>query len=84
MRLFDKGAFYRVQVFRREVAEFNRAWPCSILPDSSITFEFDRRNGDLTDILPYRIADKVDGGEAVALSQEAQAYALSHPKMKAR
>ena len=83
MRLFYNGGGYAVTVLQREVETFNRSWPCSNLPDSSITFVFES-NGDLVDILPYRIADKVDGGEALALCQDAQNYALKHPKMKAR
>jgi len=79
MRVFDCGGGYSVQVSRLEVEAFNRSWPCSNLPDASITFCFDS-GGDLVDILPYRIADRVDGPEALALCEDAQNYALNHPK----
>lgn len=74
MRAFDNGSLYLVTVSRNEVSAFARRWPCCNLPDSSITFQFDKRNGDLVDITPYRIADKVDGPEALALADDAQTY----------
>lgn len=75
-RLFKKGrGGYAVTMLRREVYDFSRTWPCCTLPDAAITFEFDAR-GDLVDVLPYRIADKVDGQEALALCDDAQNYAL--------
>lgn len=74
MKAFDNGAFYSVQVSRHEVSAFNRQWPCSQLPDCAITFEFDKRNGDLVDIRAGRNTSKVDGPEAVALSNDAQAF----------
>jgi len=84
LKLFDNGAFFSVRVSRREVEEFNSSWPCSQLPDSSITFVFDNTNGDLVDILPYRIADKVDGPEAVALCDDAMKYGCQQLTKKAR
>lgn len=75
MRVYDNGDFYTVAVYAREVANFNDKWPGSSLPRGrSISFQFDKRNGDLVDIMPYDIADQVDGPEAVALSQDAQKY----------
>lgn len=72
VKVFGEIPCFSVQVSRREVEDFNAHWPCSSLPDASITFCFDS-NG-LCDILPYRIASKVDGPEAVALSQDAEEY----------
>jgi hypothetical protein len=72
MRVRDNGCYYSVSVSQVEVATFNRRWPCSSLPERSIAFQFDKRNGDLVDIWPD--SDKVDGPEALALSQDAQAY----------
>lgn len=70
MRLRDEGAFYTVFVSAREVAEWNRRWPCSRLEGrQSFTFA---RNGDLVDRY-----GKGDGPEAVALSQDAQEYACA-------
>lgn len=74
MRVYDNGAFYTVAVYAGEVRRFNDSWPGSRLPNRAITFEFDKSNGDLVDILPHDIADEVDGPEAVALSQDAQKY----------
>lgn len=74
-RFFNCGVGgYAVTMLRRDVQDFNAHWPCSSLPDAAITFVFEPR-GDLVDILPYRISDKVDGPEALALCGDAQQYA---------
>ena len=70
MRVRGEGSFYTVFVSAREVAEWNRRWPCSSLQGRQ-SFTFDR-NGDLVDR-----NGKGDGPEAVALSQDAQEYALT-------
>jgi hypothetical protein len=70
MRVRDEGGCYTVFVSAREVAEWNRRWPCSTL-EGRQSFTFDR-NGDLVDRY-----GKGDGPEAVALSQDAQEYALA-------
>lgn len=70
MRVYNQGAFYRVAVSSTEVYQFSRRWPCSGLPDSSISFTFDTRNGDLVNLSP----ESVDGAAVVALSEDAQAY----------
>jgi hypothetical protein len=70
MRVRDEGALYTVFVSKREVDEWNRRWPCSTL-EGRQTFTF-QRNGDLVDRY-----GKGDGPEAVALSQDAQEYALA-------
>ena len=66
-RVFDGGCFVRVSMSAREVAAFKRSWPGSGLPNRGITFEFDKRNGDLVDLRP----SNVDGSDALALSQDA-------------
>ena len=81
MRYFDNGCFYSVTVTKREVKEFKAHWPCSGLPSKSVTFRFDKRNGDLVDITPYRYADQFDGDAAGALSQDAQAYGQKRGKL---
>lgn len=68
MRVYDNGAFYGVTVSAREVDEFNRRWPCSTLQGKQY-FQFDKRSGDLVDR-----EGTGDGGEAVALSQDAREY----------
>ena len=83
MRVFDNGSLYSVTVFQREVETFKNSWPCSTLPDAAITFQFDKRNGDLVDITPYQLADRVSGDDAVALSQDAQAYGAKRLKLEA-
>ena len=70
MRVRDEGACYTVFISAREVSEWNRRWPCSCLQGRQ-SFTFDR-NGDLVDRF-----GKSDGAEAVALSQDAQEYALA-------
>ena len=84
MRVFDNGCFYSVMVSRAEVEHFKSRWPCSTLPDSSITFQFQKRNDDLVDILPYRIASRVDGADAVALSDDAQRYGRKRLEAKSK
>lgn len=66
-RIFDGGAFVRVSMSARDVAAFKSQWPASGLPDRSITFEFDKRNGDLVDMTP----SNVDGPAALAMSEDA-------------
>jgi hypothetical protein len=74
MRVFDNGAFFTVQVLRAEVDAFKRSYPCSGLPSRAITFEFDKRNGDLVDIRPD--STQFDGPALVALSEDAQAAGM--------
>jgi hypothetical protein len=70
MRLKEDGDFYTVFVSAREVAEWNRRWPCSSLQGRQ-SFTFDRK-GDLVDRY-----GKGDGPEAVALSHDAQEHAFA-------
>ena len=74
MKVFDNGSSYAVTVSRREVEQFTTRWPCCSLPQCAITFHFDKRNGDLVDITPNRIVNRVNGPEAAALSEDAQKY----------
>ena len=74
MRVFDNGSFYSVQVSARDVETFNVSWPCSSLPERTITFQFDKDSGDLVDVIPSHIAEKSDGLDLAALSDDAQAY----------
>jgi hypothetical protein len=69
MRVREEGAFYTVFVSEREVDDWNRRWPCSTL-EGRQSFTFDRK-GDLVDRY-----GKGDGPEAVALSSDAQEYAI--------
>jgi hypothetical protein len=77
MRYQDAGCFYTVSVSRVEVERFKARWPCSELPDKAISFQFDKRNGDLVDMWPYKYADQFDGEAALALSHDAQAFAAT-------
>ena len=75
MQCFDNGAFYSVTVTRTEVSEFADNWPCSGLNrDRGVTFQFDKRNGDLVDSTDSRNHPHADGSAILALSQDAQAY----------
>ena len=73
MRAYNQGCHVRVTVSERDIAAFKRAWPCSGLPERSVGFLFDARNGDLIDIWP----SSVDGEAALALSYAAQNYAAA-------
>ncbi len=74
MKLKRLGSHVNVRVSAREVEAFKRTWPCSGLPDCSITFQFDGRNQDLVDIWPD--SSGFDGPALLALSQDAQAFAF--------
>ena len=72
MRYFNNGAFYTVTCSRSDVEEFARKWPCfgSTAP---ISFQFERKSGDLVDM---RGGSASDDTGVLALSHDAQAYAL--------
>ena len=72
MRTFDNGSLFSVQVYAHEVGEFKRSFPCSGLRTQTITFQFDKKNGDLVDVHP----NDVEGPGALALSHTAQAHGL--------
>ncbi len=74
MQTFDNGCFYTVTVTAREVEAFRRVWPCSGLRSRPVTFQFDKRNGDLVDSNDADNHPNADGGAMVALSADAQAY----------
>lgn len=72
MSIVDNGCFYTVRVSANDVAAFNEQWPCSPIPEKRISFQFDKRNGDLVDIWPH--SSGFDGDALLALSHDAQAY----------
>lgn len=70
MKVKDLGSAYNVSVSEEEIKEFNRRWPVSELRGlRGVTFQFDKRNGDLIDIW-YKngSSDRWDGSAGVALS----------------
>lgn len=73
MRVHKLGSGFAVTVSASEVSEWNRCWPCSTLRGSQ-RFEFDS-TGDMVDR-----SGNGDGEEAVALSQDAQAYGMARLK----
>lgn len=70
-RVRDLGAFVAVSMSARDVQDFKSRWPASGLPSRSVTFHFDKRNGDLVDITPAAASRAFDNEAAVALSQDA-------------
>lgn len=72
MRFIDNGCFYTVMLSTHDVDVFKRSYPCSGIPSRPISFQFDKRNGDLVDVTPDSGA--FDGPGLVALSQDAQTY----------
>ena len=74
MQVFDNGAFYTVTVTRSEVGAFRQSWPCSGLNFRPVTFQFDKKDGDLVDSNDERNHPDADGAAIVALSQDAQKY----------
>lgn len=76
MRFFDQGGHYSVVVTETDVDRFNDRWPASELRGlRGVTFQFEKRNGDLVDI-EYHNGDSEqwDGSALLALSQDAQKY----------
>ena len=73
MQIFDNGCFYTVTVTRREVSAFADRWPCSALSDRPVTFQFDKRTGDLVDSNYTEHHANADGNAIVALSNDAMA-----------
>lgn len=63
---------YTVQVSRRDVDTFRRSWPACNLPCKPLRFDYDS-TGHLIDTT---ICAKFDGAAALALSHDAQAYAI--------
>lgn len=79
MRFFDQGSHYSVVVTEMDIDRFNDSWPASELRGlRGVTFQFEKRNGDLVDI-EYRNGDSEqwDGSALVALSEDAQKYGES-------
>lgn len=76
MRVFDNGCFFSVVVTSTEVYAFARRWPC-FGSDDAVTFQFDKSNGDLVDIMPAGRSDKSDGTGMCALADDAKAHGIA-------
>lgn len=75
MRCFDNGCLYTVTVTAGEVYDFAVRWPCAHMRyRNPVTFQFDKRNGDLIDTNAHRNHPNADDAAILALSQDAQAY----------
>lgn len=81
MQCFDNGSLYTVTVTTREVRDFASRWPCSGLRSKPVTFQFDKRNGDLVDSNDREQHPDADGSALVALSHDAQAYGAKRLKL---
>lgn len=82
MRCFDNGCFFSVCCDTTDVYKFARRWPC-FGSDDSVTFQFDKRTGDLVDINPPGRSDKSDGTGLCALADDAKAYGLEMLRKRA-
>ena len=83
MRVYDNGSYFTVAVYASEVRAFNAGWPGSSLPgDRSISFQFEKRSGDLVEIMPYDAASEVDGPEATALCEDARNFGCERLGLK--
>lgn len=69
----DLGSIVRVRVSARDVETFNSEWPCSGIPERAISFDFERKNGDLVDIYPN--SESFDGAALSALCDDAKRFA---------
>ena len=74
MQCFDNGPLYTVTVATREVEAFRRAWPCSGLRGRPVTFQFDKRTGDLVDSNDTTQHPSGFGPALAALSDDAMRY----------
>jgi len=81
MQAFDNGCFYTVTVTTREVEAFARRWPCSGLRARPVTFQFEKRNGDLVDSNDQQQHPRADGAALVALSEDAGRYGAERLKL---
>jgi hypothetical protein len=70
-KVTDSGSFYTVAISAADVRDFADTWPCAGFSDNPVTFEFDRRNGDLMDSNDQEMHPNADGGAMVALSDDA-------------
>lgn len=74
IRVSDQGAFFSVAVSEDAIYEWCKRWPASGLRGlKGVTFQFDKRNGDLVDVT-YRngTSEDWDGPALLALSEDAQ------------
>ena len=71
MRVYDQGAHVRVTIGEWGVHDFKQMWPGRHIPDTTVSFTFEKRTGDLVDLHPY----EMDGPDVLALSQDAWNYA---------
>ena len=78
MRAHDNGSLYSVSISEVDVYDFKQHWPCNGMPDEKLWVQFDKRNGDLVDMVPSNWEERgADGSAMLALIQDAQDYAVS-------
>jgi hypothetical protein len=82
MQCFDNGVFFTVTVTKREIQDFANKWPCSGFRTRPVTFQFDKRNGDLVDSNDSQQHPNADGAALVALSQDAMKYGAKRLKLE--
>ena len=75
MRAYDNGCFYSCSVSAADVRAFKRTYACSGLPERSIWFQWDKRNGDLVDVRPNLEDLGASGSAVLAICEDAQRYA---------
>lgn len=77
MKATDNDHYYSVSVSAADVEAFKNQWPCNGMPTARIWFQFDKRNGDLVDMLPCNWQERgADGAAMLALIEDAQQYAI--------
>lgn len=81
MRTYDNGSFYTVACSRDDVQAFKDQWPCNGIPTIPISFQFQKSNGDLVDIVSMPDSSTFDGPALTALSEDAQAYGKKKLKL---
>lgn len=83
MRATDLGADFNVSVSEDDICRFRRGWPASGLGGlRGVTFQFEKRSGDLVDIwFKNGNAERWDGPALVALSEAAQRYGEQRLRM---
>lgn len=71
MRAFDNGSFFTVLATTNDVTAFAKRWPC-FGPRKPLSFEFDKRNGDLVGL--HGVLDSHDESGITALAEDCQRY----------
>jgi hypothetical protein len=78
MKTYDNGSFYTVRAGCDDVEILAETWPCSgFCYGDTVQAEFDKRNGDLVDLVlrgngRVKDSERIDGAAMLALVNDMQ------------